>query len=285
MLDYNIGYNSNGIQKLGCLSKSMIDNSANELTEGVTYLLGKNPNYNPARDKRMYTFQFIEETLKHFRLDNLITDLIYTIVLDAIISNSDRHQENWGVITDFKHFEREVDEAIATEKNDKISNFFLSLAKGAKKWVDAQMSDIEKVNPKRALKLKTDMNENSFAPIYDSGCCLGREFDEVKVDKLIRDDQQFNAYIKRGKSEIHWEGVKLNHFELLKKIANTYKPNLKKAIERVQHHYKQDLIEDIINNLDINLPDELEDNRLSDNRKKLMIKILTLRCNKLFQLV
>ena len=51
MLDYNIGYNSNDKQKVGCLSKSMIEYSENKLTEGKAYLTGYNPQYNPLTDK------------------------------------------------------------------------------------------------------------------------------------------------------------------------------------------------------------------------------------------
>jgi len=51
MLDYNIAYDENDRQKIGCISKSMVLNSENNLTEGITYLTGFDSKYNPAEDK------------------------------------------------------------------------------------------------------------------------------------------------------------------------------------------------------------------------------------------
>ena len=66
VLDYNIGYNKEGTQKIGCLSKSMVLNSENKLTEGKVYLTGHKSSYNPEKDKKQYTFQFIKKTLSFF---------------------------------------------------------------------------------------------------------------------------------------------------------------------------------------------------------------------------
>ncbi len=39
---------------------------------------------------------------------------------------------------------------------------------------------------------------------------------------MLKDRIQFEAYINRGKSEIHWEGKKgkLKHFDLIKRISD-----------------------------------------------------------------
>lgn len=91
MLDYNIAYDDKHRQKIGCISKSMVLSSKNKLTEGITYLTGFNPKYNPEKDKKDYTFQFICKALKNFSLENYIENIIEIIVFDCIIGNSDRH--------------------------------------------------------------------------------------------------------------------------------------------------------------------------------------------------
>lgn len=55
-----------------------------------------------------------------------------------------------------------------------------------------------------------------FAPIYDSGSSLGREKEDEKITQILKDNIMMEAFIRRGESEIHWEGEKLNHFELIK---------------------------------------------------------------------
>ncbi len=96
MLDYNIAYDSKHKQKIGCISKSMVLSSENQLREGIGYLTGFNSLYNPERDKNKYTFQFIKDALNDFDLGEYVNNIIEIIIFDSIIGNSDRHQENWG---------------------------------------------------------------------------------------------------------------------------------------------------------------------------------------------
>lgn len=116
MLDYNIAYNKNDKQKMGCLSKSMIVYEENRLTEGKAYLTGFDPAYNPSKDKDSYTFQFIRNALESYQLEGSILNLLEVIVFDTIISNSDRHQENWGFIIHFKETIEAIDESINAKK-------------------------------------------------------------------------------------------------------------------------------------------------------------------------
>jgi len=130
------------------------------------------------------------------------------------------------------------------------------------------------------------MIKNVFSPIYDSGCCLGRELIDDKVEKMINNDQMINAYIRRGKSEIHWEGYskKLNHFDLLNLLKKEYPEIITKIIQRVKTKYKKEKIKEVIYNVDNNLPEYLKKHKLSENRKILMLKLVTLRIDKLFKL-
>jgi hypothetical protein len=136
---------------------------------------------------------------------------------------------------------------------------------------------------KNTLRLKTNLIPNIFAPIYDSGCCFGREYPDEKLRKMLADNKMLESYIKNGKSEIHWKGIlkKSTHFELIQLLLIEEFDLIKFYIKKVKDNYNPNAIENIINNIDVNLPNELSNFKLSDDRKKLMYKLVTLRIEKL----
>ena len=283
MLDYNIGYNSRDKkQKIGCLSQSMIDNNQNKLTEGKAYLTGFNPYYNPDTDKSDYTFQFIDRTLKYYRLDGYINNLIEVIIFDAVISNSDRHQENWGVITNFKQTIKKIDEEIKDSKRSIVEKILLRLHRLSIKSI------AKSIERRSTLKIQSDMVMHNFAPIYDSGCCLGREKEHHIVEQMLKDNNQLESYTNKGVSEIHWEGFKKkkSHFELVKLLKQEYPQKTEEVLNRIKSKYNSENIKSIIYNIDNNLPSELLSSyKLSEERKELMFKIISLRVQKLIELL
>jgi len=285
MLDYNIGYNTNDNQKIGCLSKSMVNNSINKLTEGKAYLTGYRSSYNPDKDKKDYTFQFIRDTLIDFNYGSYIYNLLDIIVFDAIIGNSDRHQENWGIITNFEQTIKEIDEGLKDPKNRRFKRWGLHFERAVAIVQALRFKEKLKIK-KRDLKIESDLISNNFSPIYDSGCCLGRELLDVKVEKMISDKQMLEAYIKKGVSEIHWKGIrkKQNHFELIKLLKKEYSSQIISLIKKVQENYSEEKIIEIINNVDNNLPDNLKKHKLPQNRKELMVKLVTLRIERLLEI-
>ncbi|MEE1899020.1 hypothetical protein V1389_11770 [Flavobacterium rakeshii] len=281
MLDYNIGYDKNHKQQIGCLSKTMIQESYNKLTEGVTYLTGYSPSYNPDTDKRDYTFQFISKALKKYGLERYINNIIEIVIFDSIIGNSDRHQENWGIISSYKMIKVDLDEPkIEINKGilDRLTKIFTQ---------KTSIKEIE-ISTKDNLSQKYRFQQmNYFAPIYDSGCCLGREHTDDRVKNLIKDEQMLNAYIKRGVSEIHWEGnnKKSNHFDLVNYLLEHKRDIVVVYIERVKKEYNSQHIKEVIFNIDKHLPEELIKFKLSNERKELMFKLVTLRIEKLIDLI
>jgi len=275
LLDYNIGYDENNKQKLGCLSKSMITEPSGKLTEGITYLTGANQNYNPEKDKKKYTFQFICTALEAFKLERYIKNIIEIIVFDSIISNSDRHQENWGIIRATRIIELK-------NKEKKEGDGFW---KKTTKFLKSKEKVIHKIEINDVVYQISTKFE--FAPIYDSGCCLGREHSDEKISKYLKDSQMINAYINNGKSEIHWEenNSKSKHFELVNFLLEKYPDDTKSYINRVKTIYNEDEIKSIIYNIDSSLPDYLIESKLSDDRKEFMFKLITLRIEKLLQLI
>ncbi|WP_310554800.1 hypothetical protein [Flavobacterium sp.] len=281
MLDYNIAYDSKHKQKIGCLSKSMIFGAKNKLTEGISYLTGFNAQYNPEIDKKDYNFQFICNALKSFSLEDYIKNIVEIIIFDSIIGNSDRHQENWGVITTHKIFieEKDIDEEVSKIKKRSL---YRKIRRLARRFFSDENKEITRIlsDPNYTLKFKTS---HKFAPIYDSGCCLGREHTDEKVLKMLNDSQMIEAYIRKGESEIHWEGFfnKRKHFELIELLLEHYPAETKKFLARVKEKYNSESIKEIIENIDINVPKDLINFKLSETRKQLMYKLVTLRIEKL----
>ena len=93
------------------------------------------------------------------------------------------------------------------------------------------------------------------------------------------------AFIRRGESEIHREGEKLNHFELIKKINNQYPKIVNKIIKQVEDKYNFEHIRQIVLKIDDNVPQNITMNKLSQERKEFIIKIISLRFEKLKEIL
>lgn len=272
MLRYDIAYNRG---EIGCLSKSMVTEGKNKLAEGVSYLTGFDTTYNPEdkSSKKLYTFQFIKDTLEYFQLGRYIGNIIEIIILDSIIGNGDRHQENWGIITDYNEVIQTLDDIAKKEKKGIIKKTLFALMAVTSK---AKRDDAEKLIKEYNLKMP-----GKFSQIYDSGSCLGRELDDDKVKQMLTDKSMIEAYIRKGVSEIHWEGEKLNHIVLIEKLQQIYPVIVKGVIARVSVSYTQDKIQKCILNIDEKLPQEFAQFKLPLDRKEFMIKLISLRVQNL----
>ncbi len=275
MLQYDIAFNRG---EIGCLSKSMVTMGKNTLNEGIKYLTGYDTTYDPEdkSSKKQYTFQLICDTLKYYQVGHYIDKIIEIIILDSLIGNSDRHQENWGILTEYQDVIKVLEEIASKEKKGLSETLFSLFGITSKSKMESKSKQIKE------LRLKMP---GQFSQIYDSGSCLGREIEDEKMTKMMSDDLMINAYINRGNSEIHWDGEKISHFELIKNVNNSYPEAVKRIINSVKQKYHENQIKDCIYNIDKELPNELKHHELPVERKDFIFKLIDLRAQKLITLI
>lgn len=250
--------------KVGCISKNMIKPSNNEsLIEGHSILSRYDSTYDPS-DKgtyNRYTFEFVCNALKAYNAEFFVKDLIRTLIFDAIIGNSDRHQSNWGLIQSI-----EIVEVKPIKKG-------LKLPFGKAKNDGLQFT----LNIKRKA-----------APIYDSGCCLGREFGEEQLQQHLDIQSKFDKYIRNGVSELRTRETakKPSHEELLRFIKSVnngeWKLFIDEEINRVIQAYNPKEINELILNIDKNLPDKYREKYgMSFARKEFVFRVIDTRIKNL----
>jgi len=276
ILEYQIAIRGDVV---GCISKSMINQASEELIEGGKYLQAFDNTFNPENTKlrSKYNVDLIINALISFKKEKHLKKLIETIVFDALIGNSDRHQENWAIINvhtvfsdGIKQIEREI------ERIDEMPQWLQKVFKAiytVKGKIDPNLQKARLMLPK----------QTRFAPIYDSGCSFGRELDDIRIKLMLKDEQEIEKYITKGLAEIHWEDNKISHFDLLNKLLEKeiLREHVIGSLERIIHKYDSISIEDIVLNIDEELIDAGNPNILPKERKDFILKLLTLRFNKL----
>lgn len=280
-LRYDVGLDGGAI---GCISKSMIDNDIQDLIEGGKYLQAFDNSFDPAKKdtRKRYSFQLIEDTLINYKLESYINDILEVLVLDAVIGNGDRHQENWAFIVDLNSV---MSMSIATierlikYKYDELPRFI--------RWMlQLYMDKKEKKIKKEYQKVQITLSRpREFSPIYDNGSSLARELTDDRVADMNASDTILKRYINNGKSEVHWDNEKVDHFSLLNNIASyKYSNEIEKIVKRVIRRYNSDNLWEILTKLDEKLCVNFERYKLPDARKSLIFKIIDLRIRKLGEL-
>lgn len=277
VLDYHIALRGDVV---GCICKSMIG-EREELVEGGKYLQAYDNTFKPEDIKlrHQYTLTLILEALYSFDKEKHYKELAETIVFDAIIGNSDRHQENWAIINTHStltegiaHFEK----GLEAGKLEGLPTWMVNLFKKFYTQKGQMRRDLKTA---RLLMPK----QTKFAPIYDSGCSFGRELDDNRVKSMLLNDAEIEKYVSKGLAEIHWGESKISHFEFIHRLLqdNVLRNHVKDALLRTLNLFDQKRIEDIVFSIDQPLKDMGNPNILPIERKELVVKLLTLRIEKL----
>lgn len=278
ILPYHIAIRGNVV---GCISKSMINQASEELIEGGKYLQAFDNTFKPENIKlrNQYNFDLILNTLISFKKEKHLKELVETIVFDALIGNSDRHQENWAII----NIHSMVSEGITQIQKDIESGEIDSLPNWLKKLIKVAYTVKGKIRPELQTVRLMLPKQTRFAPIYDSGCSFGRELDDKRVIQLLNNEQEIQKYITKGLAEIHWESKKINHFELVNRLIESegLKDFVLDSLKRIIERFNLKNIEDIVLNVDKEIIAVGNSNLLPKERKELVLKLLTLRFNKL----
>jgi len=271
---------------MGCISQSMINSEEEELIEGVKYLQAFSPNYDPNKKEHQtwYTFDLIKNSLDVSKLSPHIENIIRLILFDALIGNGDRHQENWAIIAKQTPIYKILEEIEQDVSFKKLANWKKWVVKTSKHFFKSTHSSFKKRN-QPVPKSHYDII-NRFAPIYDSGSSLGRELTDERVIQYINSEVELVRYIDKGLSEIHWEGKKLSHFELVKKIMDTnYREVVVKLVSQIKDGFDEGVLAEMIETIDNSVPEGYIRYKIPVNRKHLIFKIITLRFQKLMKLV
>jgi len=263
-------------EKMGCISESMIYGEQ-KLNEGIKYLQAYKTEFDPTNrsHRNLYNFEFIEKALHHLRIHEFIKDLLELIVLDSLIGNGDRHQENWAFITVTRPF---------TEKFSAVIKYATNAQEAALRLIKSKEEKIKAAGLE--LPPEFDVIDYSFAPIYDSGSSLARELLPEKVEQLLHSETELKKYILKGTSEIHWGDKKLSHFDLIRNLLSSpHKGAIKGIIERVMSKYDKRKVEQIIKEIDQKVPETHIEYKIPATRKQLILKIITLRFEMLKELI
>lgn len=273
ILNYDIAIRG---EIVGCISKSMISQASEELIEGGKYLQAFDNTFNPESVKlrNQYNFELITQAFFSFNKEKYLKELIEIIVFDALIGNSDRHQENWAIIN-VHHLDNQ--NLIETHKTEPLPNWLKKLMQNLNP-IKGKIQP-EQINNARLLLT----NKTRFAPIYDSGCCFGRELEDEKVSIMLSDEREVNKYVVKGLAEIHWEDKKISHFDLLEKLIEReeFKDLVLNPLKRIVNKFDSTQIKEAVYNIDKDLIKIANTANLPLERKKLIVKLLTLRQNKL----
>ncbi len=283
ILPYHIAIRGN---EVGCISKSMHHPGNEELVEGGRYIQAFDNTFNPKEVKlrHQYSFDLIIHSLEFLGLKKYYKDLMDVIVFDALIGNSDRHQENWAFInqnTGISNSLRVIEFVLSNEKH------FHELPNWLKKFVKKMFTKDGKIKVEFKRARLSLPRKTRFAPIYDSGCSFGRELLDEKVTEYLKDPNRVESYVKKGLSEIHWKGKKVSHFVLLANLLKeeAFKGMVQDSIKRVIEKFNQKQFDELISQVDVDLPLECQYIKIPSERKELICKLVLSRFNSLKALV
>lgn len=270
--------------EIGCISPLMIKRDEEQLLEVGRYMTALNEDFLPENRKTRneYSFELLERTLGSFNLTEYWPQFFATIIFDAIIGNTDRHQENWAFIGKASAMGKALHEMEVRLKGEDVKKRGWLYRNTIQRLFD---SDKNELNTKGQQIKLFYTNIIKMAPIYDSGSSLGRELNDERVSLLLANEPMLLQYVNKGQVEIHWQKKKITHLELIHNLlSSSYLEEMRNAAGFL-NRWEDDQVDKIINNIDRALPANWHSYRIPESRKNLMLKLLTLRSQKMKELI
>jgi hypothetical protein len=236
-LQYDVAYRKIEDKfSVGCISQSMTSD-AEALFSGYNLIIGFSPTFEETY-KRDHRLPLICKTLEHHKLSEYRHKIIECLVLDAIIGNTDRHSENWAIISRYEDvkgndsysYTDESWNSSSLDPNDKIKE-------PLKKKKEKLVSPIKTERIAREGNIpnkKWDRQHTRLAPIYDSGSSLGREYQDDKLKEMLEEDAALDKYIKGGHPDIQIKegGTRRTFLECIEDLCQDYRDDMKCIFEQ-----------------------------------------------------
>ena len=265
VLDYNIAISGN---TPGCISKHMLGQGHKQLYHAVDLFKDFLPGF-VVTNKPKFCFQEILEILDLPIFNKFINNIIEIIIFDALIGNGDRHLENWALIIDY-------DIAVNEYIGIKTTSFINKISTIVKRYLGLNLGIREDKN-----LLKNISAIYSFAPIYDSGSCLGREKKEIEINNFLNDEQQIIKYLKNGMHEIRWQENKVNFFDLVTLVQKDFPKEVNTIAKLIFEKAQEQKILELVETIDEKLNNNYSNFKLTLQRKKLISNLLIKRVSHL----
>lgn len=118
----------------------------------------------------------------------------------------------------------------------------------------------------------------NFSPLYDNGSSLCSYVNESDIDNILNDTRRYNSLLDtKSKSCIGWNDKRpIRHFELVEKISKCYYNDTLELIKLIEKNVTLDSINNLLN--------KFSDNLISKKRKKLLLKYIIDRKDKIINL-
>jgi hypothetical protein len=203
----------------GALCWSFLDEGKESLVEGADMIMDFDSSYDREKlrgDNEIYNFNLLYRIFSKY---NITHELFKMIIFDTLIGNTDRHQDNFGLIREEK------------------------------------------------------TGELRFSPFYDNSSSMGREIQEARAIKMLKDERMFKSYIlgKKSATLIRWGASmdkKMNIFDFFYKVKNAYPRQINQYLKSI-NTLSDSQLESIISKV----PNFI----MSNIKKELVLKILKVR--------
>ena len=270
-LRYDVAYRitNNEPKLVGCISPSMIEGGF-YLLSGYNLICDYRPDFGENKNyKKEHTLPLIISVLKHHGLLGCKHRFIECLVLDAVIGNTDRHSENWAMLSlsiyqEYKKSEKELYHYTKASWVQRfLTNCYYLLC--YKKTIEG----MRKEETSKAMRL---------APIYDSGSSLGREYTDLELQEMLEEKgrEKFTRFIEKGYPDIQVVPTKRHRFlECIQLLCIEHPEYMRQIYEQNLKNLSYEKIKEMLQTVDQPargiIPEEL---CLSDIRKGFLYELI-----------